>query len=83
MSEDTGQRYGFEAFECAPALRLQAHEKVAALQFAHLNGRLDKIEEMMARLEKRLWLALFGMIAAILMQTLQQVLSVTPWEMEK
>ena len=54
MSEDTGQRYGFEAFECAPALRLQAHEKVAALQFAHLNGRLDKIEEMMVRLEKRL-----------------------------
>jgi hypothetical protein len=78
MSEDTGQRYGFVAFECAPALRLQAHEKVAALQFAHLNGRLDKIEEMMARLEKRLWLALFGMIAAILTQTLQQVLSVTP-----
>ncbi len=78
MSEDTGQRYGLEAFECAPALRLQAHEKVAALQFAHLNGRLDKIEEMMARLEKRLWLALFGMIAAILTQTLQQVLSVTP-----
>ena len=78
MSEDTGQRYGFEVFECAPALRLQAHEKVAALQFAHLNGRLDKIEEMMARLEKRLWLALFGMIAAILTQTLQQVLSVTP-----
>ena len=78
MSEDTGQRYGFEAFECAPALRLQAHEKVAALQFAHLNGRLDKIEEMMARLKKRLWLALFWMIAAILTQTLQQVLSVTP-----
>ena len=78
MSEDTGQRYGFEAFECAPALRLQAHEKVAALQFAHLNGRLDKIEEMMVRLEKRLWLALFGMIAAILTQTLQQVLFVTP-----
>ena len=78
MSEDTGQRYGFEAFECAPALRLQAHEKVAALQFAHLNGRLDKIEEMMARLEKQVWLALFGMIAAILTQTLQQVLSVTP-----
>ena len=77
MSEDTGQRYGFEAFECAPALRLQAHEKVAALQFAHLNGRLDKIEEMMARLEKRLWLALFGMIAVIVTQTLQQILPVT------
>jgi hypothetical protein len=78
MSEDIGQRYGFEAFECAPALRLQAHEKVVALQFAHLNGRLDKIEEMMARLEKRLWLALFGMIAAILTQALQQILSVNP-----
>jgi len=78
MSEDTGQRYGFEAFECAPALRLQAHEKVVALQFAHLNGRLDKIEEMMARLEKRLALALFGMIAAILTQALQQILSVNP-----
>ena len=78
MSEDTGQRSSFEAFECAPALRLQAHEKVVALQFAHLNGRLDKIEEMMARLEKRLWLALFGMIVAILTQALQQILSVNP-----
>ena len=78
MSEDNGQRSGFEAFECAPALRLQAHEKVVALQFAYLNGRLDKIEEMMARLEKRLWLALFGMIAAILTQALQQILSVNP-----
>ena len=49
MSEDTGQRYGFEAFECAPALRLQAHEKVAALQFAPLKRLAFKLIHILPR----------------------------------
>ena len=35
MSEDD-RRYGFEAFDCAPALRLEAHERVSELQHAGL-----------------------------------------------
>lgn len=74
----TEPRYGFEAFDCAPALRLDAHERVARLQFDALALRLEKIEEAMQRLERRLWLAVYGVVAAILAQAFQPVLAGLP-----
>lgn len=71
-------RYGFEAFDCAPGLRLEAHERLAALQFQTLNMRLDKIEVLMERLERRLWLAVYGVVAAILGQAFQSILTAVP-----
>ena len=71
-----GERYGFEAFDCAPALRLEAHERVAKLQFDGLSNRLDRIEALMERLEKRLWLTVYGVVAIILAQALQPLLAV-------
>lgn len=71
-------RYGFEAFDCAPALRLEAHEKVAHLQHEALAHRLERIEEAMQRLEKRLWLAVYGVVAAILVQAFQPLLAALP-----
>ena len=68
------QRYGFEAFECAPGLRLEAHERVAKLQFDSLNRRLDKIEQLIERLERRLWLAVYGVVGVILAQAFQSVI---------
>ena len=38
---------------------------MANLQFEALGQRLAKIEEMMERLERRLWLAVYGVVAAI------------------
>lgn len=72
------ERPGFEPFDCAPALRLEAHERVAALQFEAMNKRLDRLEELLERLEKRLWLALYGVVAAILGQAFQSLLSAVP-----
>ena len=63
-------------FDCAPGLRLAAHEQLMQLQQEHLNRRLDQLEEMMTRLEKRLWLTLYGVAAAILAQAFQSFLSV-------
>lgn len=71
-------RYGFEPFDCAPALRLEAHERVANLQFQALVQRLEKIEEAMERLERRLWLAVYGVVAAILAQAFQPMLAALP-----
>ncbi len=71
-------RYGFESFDCAPGLRLEAHERVAKLQFESLNRRLDKIERLIERLERRLWLTVYGVVGVILAQAFQSVLSVTP-----
>jgi hypothetical protein len=69
---------GFERFECAPGLRLQAHEKVTDIHNANISRRLDRIEEMMERLEKRLWVTVYGVVAMILAQALQSILTVVP-----
>ncbi|MEM9580787.1 MAG: hypothetical protein AAF891_08880 [Pseudomonadota bacterium] len=69
---------GFERFECAPGLRLQAHERVAQIQHDNLIRRLDRVEEMMERLEKRLWLTVYGIVAMILGEALQSVLVAVP-----
>lgn len=68
------KRYGFEAFDCAPALRMEAHERVAKLQFEGLGKRLDRIEALMERLEKRLWLTVYGVVAVILAQAVQPLI---------
>lgn len=68
------ERYGFEAFDCAPALRLEAHERVATLQFEGISKRLDRIEALIKRLEKRLWLTVYGVVAVILAEAVQPLL---------
>ncbi|KPA22821.1 hypothetical protein shim_11090 [Shimia sp. SK013] len=75
MSE---HRIGFEAFDCAPGLRLEAHERVAKLQFDSLNRRLDKMESAIEKLERRLWLTVYGVVGVILAQAFQSVMGVTP-----
>lgn len=72
------ERPVFEGFECAPGLRLQAHERLSQVHHDNLCSRLERIEDMMARLEKRLWLAVYGVAGAILAQAFQSVLSATP-----
>lgn len=69
-----GDRLGFEAFDCAPALRLEAHERVAKLQFESLNKRLDRIEALIERLEKRLWLTVYGVVEVILAQAFSSLM---------
>jgi len=79
MPNDHGPtRYGFEAFECAPALRLQAHERVFKLQLEALSQRLDRIEGSIERLERRLWLAVYGVTAALLAQAVMPLLDGLP-----
>ena len=68
------ERYGFEAFDCAPALRLEAHERVAKLHFDSLNKRLDRIEELIERLDRRLWLTVYGVVGVILAQAFGSLL---------
>lgn len=74
---DTG-RYGFEAFDCAPALRLEAHERVSTLHIEGLNRRAEKLEALVEKLEKRLWLAVYGVVAVILGQAFQSILTAVP-----
>jgi hypothetical protein len=68
----------YKPFDCAPGLRLAAHERVCDIHHQNLNKRLDQIEEMMERLERRLWLTVYGVVAVILAETFQSILVTTP-----
>ncbi|EEX15201.1 MAG: GTA head formation protein, RCAP_rcc01685 family [Salipiger thiooxidans] len=72
------RRLEYEPFACAPALKLEAHERVSRLQVEALNARLDRLEVVLERLEKRLWLAAYGVAGVILAQAFQGVMAVTP-----
>jgi hypothetical protein len=67
-----------ERFLCAPALRIESHERVSDLKFAQLEAHLSRIEEMMERIEKRLWLAVFGVVAVILSRAVQSLMVALP-----
>lgn len=68
----------YAPFDCAPGLRLAAHERVTTIHNDNLNRRLDRLEEMMERLERRLWLAVYGVVAMVVAQAIQSILVVAP-----
>lgn len=70
-------RYG-EPFACAPGMRIEAQERLTTLQFAQLAVQLGKLEETMERLERRLWLTVYGVVAVVLAQAVGSILFVTP-----
>ncbi len=67
-----------ETFECGPSLRIEAQERLVALQFSQLNTQLNKIEVMMERLERRLWLTVYGVVGVILAQAFESILTNAP-----
>jgi len=71
-------RSGYEPFDCAPALKLDAHERVTQLRFEGISARLDRIEMMIERLERRVWIAVYGVAAAVLADFFLKFVQVTP-----
>ena len=67
-----------ERFLCAPGLRLEAHERLAALQFSQIDDAITRLEGVIDRLEKRLWLTVFGVASAILSQAILQIINRIP-----
>lgn len=62
-----GSRYLYDSFDLAQA-RIEAQEKLEQERRAGLEYRLGRIEQAIERLEKRLWLAVYGVAAAVLVQ---------------
>ncbi len=65
-------------FECAPGIRLQAHERLSEVHYRNLEQRFDRMEETIKKMEQRLWLTVYGVVAVILSQAIQGLLAVTP-----
>lgn len=69
MADD--HRYG--SFACAPGMRIEAHERLSDVKFAQVQVQLTRIELLVERLEKRLWLAVYGVVAVVLAQGASQI----------
>ncbi len=75
--DSKGSRFLYDSFDAANA-RIEANERVNQLQFDTLNGQLARIEEMIERLEKRLWLTVYGVVAVILTQGVMSLIDAAP-----
>lgn len=72
-----GSRFLYEPFDAAEA-RIEAHERVTDERWVGLERRLLSIEGMLERLERRLWLAVFGVVGFVLTQGVYTILQMTP-----
>jgi len=60
-----GSRFLYDSFDLAQA-RIEAQERVDEERRAGLDYRLGRIEAGLERLEKRLWLTVYGVAAGVL-----------------
>ena len=72
-----GSRYLKEPFEIHEQ-RFEATDRIMELQFLQVDKRLSRIETMIAGLEPRLWMTVYGVVAVILTQAVQGVLDYAP-----
>ena len=62
-----GSRYLYDSFDAAQA-RIDANERVAQERWTALEYRLQQIETTLERMERRIWLAVYGMAEFLLAQ---------------
>jgi hypothetical protein len=65
--EGSGSRFLFDSFDAAHA-RIEANERVMEERWAALDFRLAQIDAALERLEKRIWLGVYGVAAFLLTQ---------------
>jgi hypothetical protein len=58
------------------AARIEANERVAEERWSALDYRLGRIEAALERLEKRMWLGVYGVAAFLLTQMAEAVIHV-------
>ncbi|WP_022704721.1 GTA head formation protein, RCAP_rcc01685 family [Pseudorhodobacter ferrugineus] len=72
--EAGGSRYLYDSFDAATA-RIEANERVADERWSGLEYRLGQIEGTLDRLERRIWLGVYGVAAFLLAQGAEAVLN--------
>jgi hypothetical protein len=70
-----GSRFLYDSFDLAQA-RIEAQERVDEERRSGLEFRLGRIEAALERLEKRLWLAVYGVAAGVLVHGAMAMLAV-------
>ncbi|MEM9754994.1 MAG: hypothetical protein AAF914_03320 [Pseudomonadota bacterium] len=74
---NSGSRFLYAPFHAAEA-RIEASERVLEERWRSLSFRLQGIEVALERLERRLWLAVFGVVSVVLAQGAGALLAAVP-----
>lgn len=69
----SGSRFLYDSFDAASA-RIDAHERVMEERWTALEFRLAQIDGALERLEKRIWLGVYGVAAFLLAQGAEAVI---------
>ena len=70
----SGSRFLYDSFDAASA-RIDAHERVMEERWSALEFRLAQIDGALERLEKRIWLGVYGAAAFLLSQMAEAVIN--------
>lgn len=68
-----GSRFLYDSFDAAHA-RIEANERVAEERWSALDYRLGQIDAALERLERRIWLGVYGVAAFLLAQGAEALL---------
>ncbi|MBL4927562.1 GTA head formation protein, RCAP_rcc01685 family [Fuscibacter oryzae] len=68
-----GSRFLYDSFDAASA-RIEANERVAEERWSALEFRLGQIDAVLERLEKRIWVGVYGVAAFLLAQGAEAVI---------
>lgn len=69
-----GSRNVYEGFD-ATSIRLEASERVAEERWSGLEFRLGQIDATLERLEKRIWVGVYGVAAFLLSQMAETIIA--------
>ncbi len=69
-----GSRFLYDSFDAAAA-RIEANERVAEERWGALDYRLELIDDALERLEKRIWLGVYGVAAFLLSQMAEALIN--------
>lgn len=76
MVRGGGSRFLYEPFDVASA-RMEVNERIAEERWAQLERRLVQIEVGIDRLERRIWVAVYGAASLILADIAYGLLNIT------
>ncbi len=71
--KEPGSRFLYDSFDVASA-RIEANERVMAERWSALDFRLAQIDAALERLEKRIWVGVYGVAAFLLAQGAEAIM---------
>jgi hypothetical protein len=71
--KESGSRFLYDSFDAAAA-RIDAHERVMEERWTALDRRLAQIDAVLERLEKRIWVGVYGVAAFLLAQGAEAIM---------